>query len=133
MSPEKLAKIIELARYGIGGEKENAQRICTKYGVDWNKKVKESFIDKTKSMFGGDIQREYTVSLKYPTDMALIDVLANKVCGNKHKLSMRYNELIIKCTQGEMKLISENFNKLRREYADLMNVLGKMYMGVEEI
>lgn len=133
MSPEKLAKIIELARYGIGGEKENAQRICTKYGVDWNKKVKESFIDKTKSAFGGNIQREYTVSLKYPTDMALIDVLANKVCGNKHKLSMRYNELIIKCTQGEMKLISENFNKLRREYADLMNVLGKIYMGVEEI
>lgn len=124
MSPERIAKMRELAERGIGGEKENARAILTRLGIDW-RKPKETVKEKVYSAFGKTYQnpiKTYRIQMTGVADLTLLALLLQRLT-RADGLSVKDGSYMqFQCTEREMQDLSRVYHKLKASFnADILN------------
>jgi len=118
MSPEKIAKLRELADRGVGGEKENAKAILTRLGIDW-RKPKESFKEKVYSTFGKTYQnpiKTYRIKMSLASDVVLLTSLLYRITGSGEITVKEYGYMEFTCTEKQMQDLSRIYHKIRHSF-----------------
>jgi hypothetical protein len=87
MTPEKVAKLRELAERGVGGEKDNARAILTKNGIDWKKPV-EPILTRVKQAFNMNTYHTYKFDFSKSTDLLLLQILCETIAKRNCQLRM---------------------------------------------
>jgi hypothetical protein len=129
MTPEKIAKLRNMALRGTPGEVQAAKHILAQAGVDWRTPT-PPVMDTVKSFFGADITRRFDVAIEHATDMVLMQILLNAFCKRVHSIHMvEAGKMRVVATRTEMKQIMAVFSKRRKEMATKLYMHGKIILN----
>jgi hypothetical protein len=130
MTPEKIAKLRELAERGVDGERDTARRMLTNMGLDW-RKPKAPIVDTVKSFFGADITRKFDVDIKYASDVLFMQLLVNTMTRGKRGISIIMNKIRVTATRTEMREIMAVYSRKRGEFDDRMLIHGRIVLNFD--
>jgi len=114
----KLQGLREMAKRGEPGEKANAIRILNKLGLPLEK-PKESFTNRVKQTFGGNIIREYSIDPQYASDVFLLAHIVESLTPSK--ISINYGKVHFRCTPSQLQDIRSVYFKCHVHFSEVMN------------
>ena len=128
MSENRINGLRELAKQGIGGEKQNAINILKKLGISIEK-PKETVYNRVKSTFGGDIRKTWSYEIKGASDTLFILSLIQIFISPGAECGIKNNRIQFKATESQNRDILGVFSKHRTQFNQSMFMESEKYIN----